>query len=783
MCLMQGQTMLEIRPRPSRATSPEPGSGGAFSRIDLHLHTAASGEATNWWVKAIGLGSDTRESNTTPHAAYQMAKRAGMDFVAITDHETIDGARTLAGCPDLLIGEEINATFPEDGSTVDVLVYGIDLDQHAALQALRPDVYRLVDALREMKLPHVLAHPLFAPEGRLTRAMVEKRMVLFGLWEVINGSRPAAQNNLAAAVARSADASMLRQLAVIHRLAQPPHARIAGVGGSDDHGGIYGGTTWTAIPHVESVDEVLEALSEGAVTAGGEHGSVDRMVHTGIRIASQALADQGRAEGADGLAGRLASLPLLALLSTGQVREAVGTLYAQQVARALAPVASPSRLLELAGMAGRFVEAHMMLAPHLGVSGYFGRERNKARTLEALLPAVTPRQPVRAGIFVDDFDSTHGVSTFYRAIRAMNGSDVEVELIHCGGSSDGISLPLIAGLPLPMYGDLRLPVPSLLDVLSAIERLDLDVVHIAAPGPLGIAAMTAARTLGLPVVGGYHTEFGAYARQLSGDTLVGEMVEVLVRQWFEHCDLVIVPSRATEDALAERGYRLERVEVISNGVDSRTFDPARRNDAWRNATARRRTLLLYAGRISREKGLDAFARAYLELCARRNDLHLVLAGDGPFRSDLESLLGEHATFTGMLDRAHLAEIMASCDLFVFPSETDTLGRVVVEAQASGLPAVVFAGGPAECLIPGCTGVVARRGDLDHFLQLAEALAGDPLRRRRMANAAREWACSMDWQAVRTHLDRLYRQVAEDGSGRQAPLALPSQVAPFLGRGA
>ncbi|MFM9105385.1 MAG: glycosyltransferase [Chloroflexota bacterium] len=771
--------MLEIRPRDpfSRPDPPDDAHGG-WSWIDLHLHTAASGDATNWWVKAIGLGGVTRESATTPEAAHAMVKHAGMDFVAITDHETIEGALTLAGRPDVVIGEEINAVFPEDGSTVDVLVYGLGPEHHRILQSLRSNVHLLVDALREFDLPHVLAHPLFAPDARLTRAMVEKRMVLFGLWETINGSRPAAQNRLAGAVARAADASTLRQLARLHDLAPPPHARIAGVGGSDDHGGIYGGTTWTMLPRAGSAADVLDALREGAVTAGGQHGSVDRMVHTGIRIASQAIAGQGAAVAGDGMASRLGSLPLLALLSTGQLRQAIDTLYAQQVAGALAPAASSTRFLGLAGMAGRFVEAHMLLAPHLGVSGYFGRERGKARALEAALALEPARRPVRAGIFVDDFRSTHGVSTFYRAVCAEPGDDVTLELVHCGAAgAPGTALPAIAELPLPMYGDGRLPVPSLLDVLGLIERLDLDLVHVAAPGPLGIAAMTAARTLGLPVIGGYHTEFGAYARQLSGDSIVGDLVEMLTRQWYERCDLVVVPSRATGQALEDRGYRLHRLAVIANGVDAGCFDPARRDPAWRSAIGGGRSLLLYAGRISREKGLEPFARAYLEMRERRDDVHLVLAGDGPLRPELASLLGNRATFTGMLDRNDLGTVMASCDLFVFPSETDTLGRVVVEAQASGLPAIVFEGGPAECIVPGASGLVAGRGDLAGFMELVDDLAGDASRRQRMSGAARAWASRMDWRSVRSQLDGLYRDLAAAPASAPAPAASAASASP------
>src|SRR5262245_38217574 len=100
---------------------PNGAGDGAALRIDLHLHSHAAGAATNWWVKSLGFGFETRESYTPPEDAYRMAKQAGMDFVTLTDHETIDGALTLTHRPDFLVGEEVAARFPEDGSSVDVL--------------------------------------------------------------------------------------------------------------------------------------------------------------------------------------------------------------------------------------------------------------------------------------------------------------------------------------------------------------------------------------------------------------------------------------------------------------------------------------------------------------------------------------------------------------------------------------------------------------------------------------------------------------------------------------
>lgn len=160
-----------------------------------------------------------------------MAKRAGMDFVTLTDHETIEGALALDGRPDFFVGEEVSAVFPEDGKHADVLVYGLDAGIHQEAQARRGDIYELVDYLREAGVVHALAHPVYAMPGPLDRNQMEKRLALFGLWEFINGSRPAEQNRLTREIAAGVGPSELRQMALRQGLSVPPHRGVAGTGG------------------------------------------------------------------------------------------------------------------------------------------------------------------------------------------------------------------------------------------------------------------------------------------------------------------------------------------------------------------------------------------------------------------------------------------------------------------------------------------------------------------------------------------------------------------------
>ena len=171
-------------------------------------------------------------------------------------------------------------------------------------------------------------------------------------------------------------------------------------------------------------------------------------------------------------------------------------------------------------------------------------------------------------------------------------------------------------------------------------------------------------------------------------------------------------------------------------------------------------MLLFVGRVSREKDLDWLATGYRKLRARRDDVHLVIVGDGPHRADLEQMLDGSASFTGFLQGQELARTIASSDLFLFPSTTDTLGRAVLEAQACGIPAVVRdAGGARECLQPGVSGVVVPVGDDEGYWAAVETLIDDKQARGRMSQAAREFAVQRTWADVLDGFLALCRDVS------------------------
>jgi glycosyltransferase involved in cell wall biosynthesis len=275
-------------------------------------------------------------------------------------------------------------------------------------------------------------------------------------------------------------------------------------------------------------------------------------------------------------------------------------------------------------------------------------------------------------------------------------------------------------------------------------------IHASTPGPMGLAALGIARILKLPVFGTYHTALPQYAWYLTKDSSVEQFMWKYILWFYEQLDMINVPSQSTAAELIAKGIKKEKILITPQWVDTEKFHPGRRNgflerrfQIWDGLK------LLYVGRVSKEKNLELLARVYKSLVRHRNDLHLIVVGDGPYFTEMqETLAGTSAIFTGYLEGEDLSAVYAASDLFVFPSTTDTCGNVVLEAQASGVPVVVTdSGGPQENLIPGETGVIVPAHDEEGLVRAVLSLVKEPLRLKEMGRAARSYMESRSFAQV------------------------------------
>jgi len=243
-------------------------------------------------------------------------------------------------------------------------------------------------------------------------------------------------------------------------------------------------------------------------------------------------------------------------------------------------------------------------------------------------------------------------------------------------------------------------------------------------------------------MGTFHTDFPAYAAALTGNSQMEMTTWRFMRWFYGQMDRVAAPSTDIRRKLIHQGLSPERVVVVGRGVNTGAFSPAFRDPLLRNQWgAGIRHWLLYVGRVAQEKNLQCLAAALRQLAPRRPDVGLVVVGEGPYLQEFKhETMGLPVVYAGLQLGEALARHYASADLFVFPSQTDTLGVVLLEAQASGLPVIVSAkGGPRDCVADGVTGFVVEPMTATLLARRVEAMLADDRVRLQMGEDARRWA--------------------------------------------
>jgi glycosyltransferase involved in cell wall biosynthesis len=396
--------------------------------------------------------------------------------------------------------------------------------------------------------------------------------------------------------------------------------------------------------------------------------------------------------------------------------------------------------------AGRVFQAAIPAIPYAPAAAFLGREKAK------LIPAEGVK---RVALIADGIEAVHGVTRTIERIRELGVPGYEVEVIGTDREVDR-RLSAVAEIEMPFYTGLDVGVPSLPAMAEVIAEGRFDVVHPTAPGPAGVVASLIARIMELPVLGSWHTDFGAYAGLRTSSPEIESAVEMALSVFYRRCGRVLSPSPAGDESLARLGIERDAIGRWGRGVDTSRFDPALRDaDSFPGEIK-----ALYVGRLTKEKGVELLADSFIRAHDADPRLHLLLAGGGPEEEMLRERLGDRATLLGWLEGDELARAYASADLFLFCSRTDTFGQALVEAGASGLPCVaVNEGGPASIVVDGETG---RLCDPDPGMLAAAILqlADSPAWRAKLGRQALEAARARTWEAAMMQLADGYDRVIE-----------------------
>ncbi len=315
----------------------------------------------------------------------------------------------------------------------------------------------------------------------------------------------------------------------------------------------------------------------------------------------------------------------------------------------------------------------------------------------------------------------------------------------------------VPGFPLPLYPELKLALPPI-GTREVIEKFRPDLIHVVNPAVLGLGGIYYAKTLNIPLVASYHTHLPQYLQHYGLGALEGLLWELL-KAAHNQARLNLCTSTAMVEELIDRG--IERVDLWQRGVDTEMFQPDLASASMRFRLSQGNLdspLLLYVGRVSAEKQIDEI-KPILEAIP---EARLAIVGDGPSRESLKVHFADTNTyFVGYLQGLELASAYASADAFIFPSRTETLGLVLLEAMAAGCPVVAArSGGIPDIVNDGVNGYLFEPQDPNGAITATKRLLEAKEEREKLRANARQEAERWDWAAATRQLQGYYRSVVK-----------------------
>lgn len=313
----------------------------------------------------------------------------------------------------------------------------------------------------------------------------------------------------------------------------------------------------------------------------------------------------------------------------------------------------------------------------------------------------------------------------------------------------------VSGFPLPLYPELKLALPRP-SIGRALDRFQPDLVHIVNPAVLGLSGLLYSKTRNIPLVASYHTHLPEYLQHYGLGMLEGLLWELL-KAAHNQAALNLCTSTAMVQTLSEHG--IERTDLWQRGVDTELFQPHLASQEMRSRLSQgypKQPLLLYVGRLSAEKEVDRIKPVLEAIPGAR----LALVGDGPHRQALEKhFAGTPTYFVGYLQGQELASAFASADAFVFPSRTETLGLVLLEAMAAGCPVVAArSGGIPDIVEDGVNGYLFDPSDDNGAIAATQRLLARSDERETLRCNARQEAERWGWSAATRQLRHYYQKV-------------------------
>lgn len=606
-----------------------------MAKADMHVHSSLSSRPSEWFLQRLG----TKESYTDPETIYREAKRHGMKFVTITDHNEIKASVALKErYPDEVItGVEVTTYFPENGCKAHILVYGLSEAQFALINRLRHDIYELRACLKEMDLAYAVAHATFSINKKLTLDTLERLILMFDCFEGINGSRSRMGNEVLVEALEGLTPEVIDRLHSKYRI--EPYSEnpwIKGfTGGSDDHSGLFIAKAFTEA-EAETQEEFLAALKARRTRTGGSHNNYQGLAFALYKVAydfSKSKSDAwsssvlGTMNGLifedkamtmkhrlmftrlrrrggnheDGLTHHLCELvELIRKEKEASMSERLEMVY-QKIAeiaddllvKMLKDMEKVMREGDLVSVIRHFCAAmpgFFLAAPFFTTMSVLHSSRILLNELRENYGLNGRKGRKRLLWFTDLVDVEHisaCASLIVGSGAAGRSEEVELMVVSCGlEEAEGKYEPGVSSMNLPGIGDFELTgfeafsvrVPSVLGSLKMIYECDPDLIVVGTPGPVGFLGLLAARLLHVGCTCVYQPSLAEAVKRRTEDEMVCNALEDFTCWVYSLGDRVLVPGDVSADALEKKGYRRERLEIPS--VRSATDMPWEEDGRW-----------------------------------------------------------------------------------------------------------------------------------------------------------------------------------------------------------
>lgn len=317
-----------------------------------------------------------------------------------------------------------------------------------------------------------------------------------------------------------------------------------------------------------------------------------------------------------------------------------------------------------------------------------------------------------------------------------------------------------------LYPECRLALPNIFRISQSLSEFEPDIIHIMTEFNMGITGLIYGKKHNIPTISNYTTNFSQYTEYYNLEFLKQPIWDYM--RWFHNQNnITLCPSNEAQKLLNKNG--INKTSLFSRGIDSHRFNPAFRNEKLRKKLGiENKTVFLYVGRVSSEKDMNVLNESYKSIKMKYQNTALIITGDGPYLEECKEMFPKDTIYTGFKKGHELAEIYASCDIFVCPSSTETFGNVILEAMASGLAVIgADAGGIREIIEHKQNGLKFRAKDSAELTCCMQELIENNNLRDYIKSNGLKFVQNRTWNKIIDNLFGIYCEVLKENKSISA----------------